>query len=297
MRDSAEALILLPFPEYLFVECPFGALILVVACALSREGAGMKVKKVTLEFLERNFDCNLIMGEASFTSQTQYNSWLKQIGGFLLAEVSLEPVIRPKFNYLLALNEAKDAANDTSSCLVLESLTKPISIEDVIKFKSAIRNRARDKVVQTPVTLSICSNESVIGSYGDLQLVNHGEGVVFYSMDDENAYLKCDGLIKAACGALLVNHVRTSPTEMDMDYVLFRALQLRLILEYPSLFKSVPSPHSALQELNGAKRVVPFLSGSDFPSALVQICRERGINAVETSFSDWSVRIHFSPGV
>ncbi len=101
----------------------------------------------------------------------------------------------------------------------------------------------------------------------DLQLVNHGEGVVFYttiySMDDnENSYLECDRSINAAGGALLVNYVKTSPTEMDIGYVQFEALRLNLILKYPLLFKRIP--HSALEELNEAKLVFRLSAGATF---------------------------------
>ena len=245
----------------------------------------MKAVKTTIEFLEPVVDGVLRKTKASFISEQQYTDWLKAGRNLVL-----HPLKEGIEEHILTLEDAVAAMAETHSVLILESPTKFASAKDLNKLKSPINNRAR--AIEVKTTRSIGSNAVVKDKYGDMQLINHGESVKFYFMGDENAFLECDGLIKTSVSALL-NEVKASPKEEDLVDVLIRARKLEVILKDPSYFFS--DPFSALQELNGVKRVVPFLSGCDFSSMLVDKCSLRGVNAVETNGSDYSVSLHLSP--
>jgi hypothetical protein len=249
----------------------------------------MKVK-TTIVFLEPDKDGVIQKGKASFISEQQYTDWLNSGGGRTLVKQPLDTTVELIREHLLTLEDAALAAADIHSVLLLESPTKFASAEDVNKFKSAINNRAR--AIEVKTTRSIGCNAVVKEKYGDLQLINHGESVKFYFKGDKVAFLECDGLIKTSVSALL-NEVKASPKEEDVEDVLYRASKLELILIDPSRFVSEPPP--VLQELNGVKRVVPFLSGCDFSPMLVNKCSLGGVHVVETNGSDYSVNLHLSP--
>jgi hypothetical protein len=249
----------------------------------------MKVK-TTIVFLEPDKAGVLLKGKASFVSEQQYTDWLKFGGGRTLMKVPLDTTVEVIREHLLTLEDAAVAAADTQCVLLLESPTNFASAEDVNKLKSAINNRAR--AIEVKTTRSIGSNAVVKDKYGDLQLINLGESVKFYLAGDKKAFLECDGLIKTSDSALL-NKVKASPKEEDLYDVLSRVIKLESILIEPSSF--VSDPPQALQELNGVKRVVPFLSGCDFPRTLVNKCSLRGVNTVETNGSDYTVNLHLSP--
>jgi hypothetical protein len=249
----------------------------------------MKVK-TTIVFLEPDKDGVLQKGKASFISEQQYTDWLNSGAGHTLVKQPLDTTVELIREHILTLEDAALAAADIHSVLLLESPTTFASAEDVNKLKSAINNRVR--AIEVKTTRSIGSNAVVKEKYGDLQLINHGESVKFYFKGDKDAFLECDGLIKTSVSALL-NEVKVSPKEVDLEDVLSRASKLELILIHPSHFVSEPPP--VLQELNGVKRVVPFLSGCDFSHMLVNKCSLRGVHAVETNGSDYSVNLHLSP--
>jgi hypothetical protein len=248
------------------------------------EGAGPKAK-TTIEYLHRSEDGSVFKVNADFVSEAQYGNWLKLNGGRSLFKVPRN--MTENLQLLLTLEEVKNAAASTDCFLLLETPTKFASVQDVKELMASINNRAR--AIEVKTTRSIGSNKSVKDQYGELQLINNGESVKFYPKDSSHAYVECDGLIKTADGVLLLNEVKASPKEYDFVDVLTRVEKMDFILKDIQSFISVPP--LAVEMLGGIKQVVPFLSGCDFPSELVEKCRTRGINAVETNGIDYSVKL------
>ena len=249
------------------------------------EGAGTKAK-TTIEYLERS-DGSVIKVKADFVPEEQYCNWLQFNGGRSLVKVPRNIAVDESRQLLLTLEEAKNAAASTDCFLLLETPNNFASVKDMKELMASINNRAR--AIEVKTTRSIGSNKSVKDQYGELQLINNGESVKFYPKDSSHAYLECDGLIKTADGVLLLNEVKASPKEYDFIDVLARVAKMDFILKDIQRFFSVPP--LAVVMLGGIKQVVPFLSGCDFPSELVEKCRTRGINAVETNGSDISVKL------
>jgi hypothetical protein len=254
-----------------------------------REGAGPKVK-TTFEYLEYEEDGVETRTTASFVSEAQYADWIRN-GQLVNVKRNLTVPSGVSRQLVLTLEEAKDAAASTDSFLLLERSPKFGKAEDVKRLMANINNRER--AIEVKTTRSICNDQSMKDLYGEMQLINDGESVKFYRTGLDVTHMECDGLIKTADGGLLLNEVKSSPKQEDIESVLDRIGKMKLILNDPLLYFS--DPPLALENLIGVKRVIPFLSGCDFPNELVKKCRNLGIHAVETNGSDYSVKLHCSP--
>jgi hypothetical protein len=159
---------------------------------------------------------------------------------------------------------------------------------EVEKLLAAISNRARAIEVKTTRAIGL------MNQYGQLHPINKYESVAFYHPTDSNVpFVKCDGLIKTANSVILLNSVKASPEQENIDEVESRVKLLEKVLLDLSRFVSV-SPLTA-GILDDIKQVVPFLSGCDFPIDVIDECHKAGINTVETNGSDYTVNMHSSP--
>ena len=100
--------------------------------------------------------------------------------------------------------------------------------------------------------------------------------------------LEADGLVAApASDTLLLNSVKFTPGEEDVDGVLADAAKLQLMLA--NLGAVSTRPPGAKEQLRGLSRVAPFLSGSNFSARVEAICRASGVGSVTSNGEGFAV--------
>ena len=76
-------------------------------------------------------------------------------------------------------------------------------------------------------------------------------------------------------GTLLLNSVKVTPADEDVDAVLQAASTLEHMLANLDAVSTLPP--AAREQLRGLVRVVPFLSGSNFSARVEAVCRADGV--------------------
>jgi hypothetical protein len=171
---------------------------------------------------------------------------------------------------------AGGAGSRVSRARLCSSRSANAELADVRGFMKSVST-----ALETATTRALARDavlESALG--GRLVAVNAGELVKLELRSARGrrpaVLLEADGLVAApGAGALLLNSVKVTPADEDVDAVLQAASTLEHMLANLDAVSTLPP--AAREQLRGLVRVVPFLSGSNFSARVEAVCRADGV--------------------
>lgn len=146
---------------------------------------------------------------------------------------------------------------------------------------------------------AIAINPTLLSTYGGkLDALNGGRGVVFYSAEDDSAFVECDGLVRNSAFVLL-NEAKTHFHESDATSLagkgkgtLSSCEKLGRVISYPGQFYS--DPPGIIEQLAGLS-VVPIASSPRFSEEASKACAALGIHTLSQDGSGFAVTLHMQP--
>ena len=135
--------------------------------------------------------------------------------------------------------------------------------------------------------------------FGKLVVLNGGRGVVFYSSEDGDAVMECDGLVLNST-VVLLNEAKTHFHESDAKrlagkggaIMLSSREKLERIISCPGEFSS--EPPEVMEQL-ADHAVVPIASSPSFCKKASQACADLGIHMLSQDGSGFAVTLHEQP--
>jgi hypothetical protein len=147
--------------------------------------------------------------------------------------------------------------------------------------------------LELATTRALARNEGLAGALGGrLVAVNAGELVhlTLAVRSRPAVQLEADGLVAApGAGVLLLNSVKVSPADEDLDALLADADTLQRMLG--SLDAVTTQPPGAKEQLRGLLRVAPVLSGANFSARVEAACLASGVGSARPDGEGFAVTL------
>ena len=144
---------------------------------------------------------------------------------------------------------------------------------------------------------AIAVNPTLQAKYGKLDVLNGGRGVVFYSSEDGDAVMECDGLMLNST-VVLLNEAKTHFHESDAKRLAGKGAmlssreKLERIISCPGKYSS--EPPEVMEQLAG-HAVVPIASSPSFSKEASRACAALGIHTLSQDGSGFAVTLHEQP--
>jgi hypothetical protein len=196
--------------------------------------------------------------------------------------VSADP---KKFERIGTVEEALDKIK-AEVPLIVHVSTK----DDVSNLKRYVKNTATSLEVTT--NLAIVGNETLLAEFGELKLINGGQGVLVENKETGREF-DIDGLVKNSI-VILLNETKSRLHPDDVGTILDRKKSLETAIMDPDAYTTIPD--GVLYELAGL-RVVAIASTNGCAKNAKEVCAAEGIHVVEPDGSGYKVTIHNKPPV
>ena len=238
-----------------------------------------------IEYLNMGKKQSKIPTKISFTSAAHFNAFAKD-GRALYSNGAL-----------LATLDHVIAASKVPGCKFMFEDPAKLMREWDRDYDPEPRESPRD-ITPYPYNMAIGSNPTLLAKYGKLDVLNGGRGVVFYSAEDNEAVLECDGLALNST-VVLLNEAKTHYRESDAKRfagkgagVFSSREKLERIMSRPGECKS--EPPEVMGQLAGLA-VVLIASSPSFSTEASRACAALGIHTLYRDGSGFAVTLHEQP--